>query len=210
MNLYIMILILGFSYALLFGFLSRLKREGISLQFTLEASLITLLVAGVGYFGTLDVNPFLFLVFVYLVTMRSRLLTDLANMLSGRGRQRDAIAILQVALSLFPDKQTRLIVLTNMGVVQLLRKNPASAEDILRSVFDEAKDGGLGIRYEAACNYNLGIALRELGQDAKSVQYLREAAEGFPGSAYGKAAQRALEERRLGKKKQTARSESED
>jgi tetratricopeptide (TPR) repeat protein len=201
MNLYLMILIVGFSYAVLFGFLSRLKREGISLQFTLEAMVITLLVSGVGFITSSEINPILFLVFVYLVTMRSRLLTDVANLLSGRGRQRDAIAILQVALSLLPDKQTRLIVLTNMGVVQLLRKNPASAEAILSSVLDEAKEGGLGIRYDAACHYNLGIALRELGQEAKSVRHFREAAENFPGSAYGKAAQKALKERRQGKKK---------
>jgi tetratricopeptide (TPR) repeat protein len=210
MNLYLMILILGFSYALLFGFLSRLKREGISLQFTLEASLLTLLVSGVGFLTSSTINPLLFLVFIYLVTMRSRLLTDVANFLSGRGRQRDAIAILQVALSLFPDKQTRLIVLTNMGVVQLLRKNPASAEAILSSVLNEANIGGLGIRHEAACHYNLGIAFRGLGQEAKSVQHFREVAESFPGSAYGKAAQKALEERRRGKKKHTTPSEPED
>ena len=210
MNLYLMILILGFSYALLFGFLSRLKREGISFQFTLEASLITVLVAGAGFLTNSSISPILFLVFIYLITMRSRLLTDVANMLSGRGRQRDAIAILQVALSLFPDKQTRLIVLTNMGIVQLLRKNPASAEAILSSVLDAAKDGGLGIRYEAACHYNLGIAFRELGQEAKSVKYFREAADGFPGSAFGKAAQKALDERRRGKKKQTSPPEPED
>lgn len=205
MNLDLMILILGFSYALLFGFLSHLKREGISLQFTLEASLITLLVTGVGFLTNAETNPILFLVFIYVVTMRSRLLTDVANMLSGRGRQKDAITILQVALSLFPDKQTRLIVMTNMGIVQLLRKNPASAEAILRSVLDAAKEGGLGIRYEAACQYNLGITLRELGQEAKSVEHFREAAEGFPGSPFGKAAQKALDERRQGKKKQTSK-----
>ena len=210
MNHHLMILILGLSYALLFGFLSHLKREGISLQFTLEASLITLLVTGVGFLTHSDTNPILFLVFIYMVTMRSRLLTDVANMLSGRGRQKDAIAVLQVALSLFPDKQTRLIVLTNMGIVQLLRKNPASAEAILSSVLDEAKEGGLGIRYEAACQYNMGITLRELGQEAKSVQHFREAADGFPGSSYGKAAQKALEERRRGKKKQTTPSKPKD
>ncbi len=204
MNFYLMILVVGLSYAFLFGFLSHIRREGVSLQFTLEAALITLLVSGLGYLTRSDVNPILFLVFLYLVTMRSRLLTDIANLLSGRGRQRDAITILQVALGLFPDKQTRLIVLTNMGVVQLLRKNPASAEGILNTVLDEAKDGGLGIRYEAACQYNLGIALRELGNDAKSVRHFREAAEAFPGSPYGKAAEKALEERRQGKKKPTA------
>ncbi len=58
--------------------------------------------------------------------------------------------------------------------------------------------------------YNLGIAFRGLGQEAKSVQHFREVAESFPGSAYGKAAQKALEERRRGKKKHTTPSEPED
>jgi tetratricopeptide (TPR) repeat protein len=200
MDLYSMIIVLGFVYALLFGFLGYLKREGISLQFTLEAVAITLLIAGVGFASGSDLNPILFLVFIYLVTMRSRLLSDVANFLSGRGRQRDAMAVLQVALSLFPDRQTRLIVLTNMGVVQLVRKNPASAEAILSSVLDEAKGGGLGIRYLAACQYNLGIALRQLGKEARSVRHFREAVEAFPGSAYGKAAEKALAERRKRKK----------
>lgn len=204
MSFYLMVILIGFSYALLFGFLTYLKREGFSFQFTLEAIVITLLVSGVGFFSGSEVNPILFLMFVYLVTMRSRLLTDIANFLSGRGRQRDAVAVLQVALSLFPDKQTRLIVLTNLGIVQLLRKNPSSAEAILTSVLDETKQGGLGVRYEAACHYNLGIALRELGQEAKSVRHFREAAEAFPGSTYGKAAEKALEERRQGKKKPSA------
>jgi tetratricopeptide (TPR) repeat protein len=207
MSFYLMIILIGFSYALLFGFLSYLKSEGFSFQFTLEALVITLLVSGVGYFTGSEVNPILFLTFVYLVTMRSRLLTDVANLLSGRGRQRDAIAVLQVALSLFPDKQTRLIVLTNMGIVQLLRKNASSAEAILSSVLVEAEQGGLGIRYEAACQYNLGIATRELGQEARSVRHFREAAEAYPGSTYGKAAQKALEERRKGKKKSTTQAE---
>jgi tetratricopeptide (TPR) repeat protein len=196
MNLYTMIIILGFSYALLFGFLGYLKREGISIQFISEAVAITLVIAGIGYATGSEVNPLLFLAFVYLITMRARLLTDVANFLSNRGRQRDAIAVLQVAMRLFPDRQTRLIILTNMGIVQILRKNPESAESILRSVLEESKEGGLGIRYRAACEYNLGIALRALGQDSKSVKHFREAVEIYPGSAYGKAAERALEERR--------------
>lgn len=196
MNLYLMILVLGFSYAVLFGMLAYLKREGISLQFTLEAAGITALIAGVGYLSGSEINPLLFLAFIYLVTMRSRLLTDVANFLSGRGRQRDAISVLQVALSLFPDQSTRLIILTNMGIVQLRRKNPASAVELLQSVLEEGEGDGLGLRYLAACHYNLGIALRKLDRHAESVKHFREAVEVFPGSPYGKAAERALTERR--------------
>lgn len=197
----LLIIIVGFSFALVFGALSLLRREGVSVQFTFEAIALTLVFAAGGFLTGSEVNPILFLVFLYLITMRSRLLTEVANLLSGRGRQRDAISMLQVALRLYPDKPSRFIVLVNMGTVQILRKNPKSAEALLNSVLEESKEGGLGIRYEAACHYNLGIALREQGEDAKAVRHFREATEVFPGSPYGVAAQKALEERRSGKKK---------
>jgi tetratricopeptide (TPR) repeat protein len=201
MDTNLLLVILGLAFALLFQFLSVIKREGLSSQFIFEAMFITFLVAGAGYLTGTTTNPLFFLVFLYLITMRSRLLTDLASFLSTRGRQRNAISILQVALRLYPDKQTRLIVLVNMGIVQLLRKNPQSAEAILASTLEEAKTGGLGLRYQAACHYNLGIALRQLGQDSRAVGQFRLAADTFPGSAYSKAALQALEERRRGKKK---------
>lgn len=193
-------LILGFSFAAVFGIMSLLHREGISLQFLLESVVLTLLITAASYLTGSQLNPVLFLAFLYVITMRSRLLTDLANLFSRRGRQRDAISLLQVALRLFPDNQSRFIVLVNMGIIQLVRENYKSAEEILRMVLEESKDGGLGIRYEAASHYNLGIALRKQGKDAQAVRHFREAVGVFPGSPYSKAAEKALEERRRGKK----------
>jgi tetratricopeptide (TPR) repeat protein len=198
MDIYLLILLIGFCYAVLFGAMSFIRHEGFSLQFTLEAVALTIAVAGGVYLTGSEVNPILFLVFLYLVTMRSRLLTDLANLLSSRGRQRDAISLLQVALRLFPDKPSRLIVLVNMGVVQLLRKNPKSAEALLSSVLEESKEGGLGIRYEAACHYNLGMALLRQGKEAQAVRQFSAAASALPGSVYSSRAEKMLEERRSG------------
>lgn len=201
MDSYLVILFLGLFYTVLFGGLGLLKREGLSMQFTFEAIALTIVFAAGDFLTGSPLNPILFLAFIYVVTMRSRLLTDVANLFSNRGRQRDAVSLLQVALRLFPDKPTRLIVLVNMGVVQILRKNPKSAEEILTSVMKEAESGGLGLRYEAALHFNLGIALRDQGKDAQSVKHFREAAAVYPGSPFGKAAQRALDERRTGKAK---------
>jgi len=203
METHFLVMIIGFSYAVLFAGMSALRGEGFSLQFTLEGVALTLLVAAGTWLTGSEVNPALFLGFIYLVTMRSRLLVDLATLFSNRGRQKTAVSILQTALRLLPDKASRLIVLVTMGIVQLRRENPASAQQLLEMVLAEGQQGGLSMRHAAATHYNLAIALRKQGEDAKSVRHFREAADGFPASPYGRAAQRALEERRRGKKAAT-------
>jgi tetratricopeptide (TPR) repeat protein len=170
------------------------------MQFTLESVAVTLLITAGDYFTNSDVNPILFLVFIYVITMRSRLLVDLANLFSNRGRQRTAVSILQMALRLFPDRPTRLVVLVNMGIIQLRRKSPESAQSIFEMVLEESEGGGLGLRHQAAVHYNLGVALQKQGKEAQSVEQFREAANGFPGSPFSKAAEEALKRRRSGKK----------
>ena len=200
MDPHLIVLIVGLSYAVVYGLMAILRREGVTTQFILESVILTGLVAGGGYFTNSPANPILFLVFLYIFTSRSRLLVDLANMLSNRGRQRDAINILQVALRLYPDKPTRLIILVNMGIVQLRRENPESTRMLMETVLEEAQEGGLGLRHKAACYYNLGLAFQQLGKEGQAVRYFKQATEVFPGSQYGKAAAKAIEDRRTGKK----------
>lgn len=201
MDPYLLIITIGLFYIVVFGGMSVIQREGISTQFILEVLVITLLIAAGSYLTGSAANPILFLIFLYLLTMRGRLLVDLANLLSNRGRQRDAISALQLALRLIPDRATRLIVLVNVGIVQLRRQNPESAQALLEAVLEEAKEGGLGIKHEAACRYNLGLALQRQGKDAEAVRRFNEAIEVFPASPYSKAAEQALEQRRRGKRK---------
>jgi hypothetical protein len=66
-------------------------------------------------------------------------------------------------------------------------------------VLEEAKDGGLGLKYEAACHYNLGLALKRQGKEAAAVHHFNETIHTFPDSIYGKAAKQALEQRRQAK-----------
>jgi tetratricopeptide (TPR) repeat protein len=207
MDPHLLILIVGLSYTVVYGLMGILRREGVTTQFILETVILTVLGAGGGYFTNSPANPILFLVFLYIFTSRSRLLVDVATLLSNRGRQRDAINILQVALRLYPDKSTRLIVLVNMGIVQLRRENPESARMLLETALEEAEEGGLGIRQKAACYYNLGLAFQRLGKENQSVRFFKQAMEVFPGSPYGKAAEKALEERRKGKQKKTTELE---
>jgi tetratricopeptide (TPR) repeat protein len=182
----------------------------VSGQFALEVLGITALVEIGSLLTQTVVNPVLFLAFIYLLSMRGRLLVDLANLLSGRGRQRDAISLLQLALRLFPDKATHLVILVNMGIVQLRRQNPSSAQSLFETVLERAAEGGLGLKYEAACRYNLGLALQKQGKEAQAVRQFSETINVFPNSLYGKAAERALEKRRRGQRDKKSRTSDED
>ena len=127
-------------------------------------------------------------------------MADLASFLSERGRQKDAISLLQLALRLFPDRTTRLVVLVNMGIVQLRRKNPESAQSLFESVITEVEEGGLGLKYESACHYNYALALQKLGKEAQAVNHYNQAISLFPNSIYGRAAEAALEKRKREKR----------
>jgi tetratricopeptide (TPR) repeat protein len=208
MNPQLLITLLGVFYVLVFGGLSLLRREGLSTQFAVEALAITGLVALIGALLNTAVDPILFLIFIYLLTMRGRLMVDIANMLSNRGRQRDAVALLQWALRLYPDRSAKLVILVNMGIVQLRRQNPASAVSLFQDVLKVGEQGGLGIKYEAACRYNLGVALMQQGEQAEATRQFNEVRIIFPNSIYSRAAEAKLEERQH-KKRPAAQDDEE-
>jgi tetratricopeptide (TPR) repeat protein len=203
MDPYLIILIIGLMYVILFGGLSIIRREGLSLQFAYETLGVIALIEIFALATGTNIHPVFYLILLYLVTMRVRLLVDLAIMLSNRGRQRDAINVLQFSMRLYPDRSTRFVVLVNMGIVQLRRKNPEHARAIFDQVLEESKEGGLGIKYEAACRYNLGLALQRLGKDVLAVREFNEAMVILPTSIYSKAAEKALEKHRRGPSKET-------
>jgi len=180
----------------IFGSLSLVRREGLSVQFAIEILAFTGLVVAGTWVTQTSVHPILFLVVVYLLSMRGRLLVDLANLLSNRGRQRDSMRVLELAQKTFPDRNTQLVILVNMGIVQLRRKNPASAQELFEKVLGEGEAGGLGIKYEAACHYNLGVALQELGKEAQAVHEYNEAISTLPSSIFARGATIALEKHR--------------
>ena len=209
MNPHLLILIVGLFFTLIFGAMSLIRREGLSTQFAVESMLITVVVIGIAWILNTVVDPLAFLIFIYLATMRGRLLVDLANFLSSRGRQRDAIRLLQWALSLLPDHSTWMVIKVNMGIVQLRRKNLDSAQMLFEEVLKAMDEGGgLGIKYEAACRYNLGQALMQQGKEAEAVRQFNEVMVVFPNSIYSKAAGMALEKRRSRSQRKTGESSS--
>jgi len=68
------------------GALSLLRREGLSIRFAVESLLIIALIGGLGFVTGFVLHPVLFLILLYLVTMRVRLMVDLGNSFASRGR----------------------------------------------------------------------------------------------------------------------------
>lgn len=189
---YLLILLIGSLYIVVFGSLSLVRREGLSVQFALESAALTLLAAGASWLLKVELNPFLFLLVLYLVTMRSRLTVDVANKLAGRGYYDLAFRLYRLALAWWPDPATSLVVLTNQGAAQLRSGQTEKAISTLEAVLEAGSSLRLGLKYEAACRYNLAYAYEKKGQVAKAVLQYNEAAEVLPGSVYAQAAGAAL------------------
>src|SRR5512136_539627 len=77
--------IVGLGYIVLFGGMALLRREGLSLRFAAESLVLTLLFAGLSLIG-FSLHPIIFLFILYVVTMRVRLVVELATVLARRGR----------------------------------------------------------------------------------------------------------------------------
>jgi len=188
----LLLLLVGCLYILVFGGLSFLRREGLSLQFAIEAIMITALVLGLSLSANIRISPLLLLILLYLITMRSRLLVDVANLLAERGKYKAAFSIYRLGLAWWPDASSRLIVLTNRGTAELFCGQVDTAIQTLEGVLAVENRPRLGLKYEAACRYNLGQAYAKKGDRAKAVQQLNEVIDLMPGSRYAQAARATL------------------
>jgi len=182
-------------FILVFGGLSFLRREGLSVQFAVESVALTVLLVGGSWLTGIALSPFLLLILLYLVTMRSRLIVDVANMLAERKRYKLALRLYRLGLAWWPDTSSRLIVLTNLGIAELHSGQVDAAIRTLESMLDAEKRPRLGLKYEVACHYNLGYAYEQKGEEAKATAQYNEAIDLLPGSVYAQAAQAALKRR---------------
>jgi len=183
-------------FILIFGGLGYVRREGLSAQFALESIAVATLLIGGSWLLNIRLSPFLLLIVLYVVTMRSRLIVDLANILAQRGRFQPAFRLYQLGLAWWPDRASRLIVLANRGAAELYSGQVDTAIQTLESLVQVEQRPRLGPKYEAACHYNLGYAYEKKGEDAKAVAQYNETIELLPGSLYAKAAQSALNRRK--------------
>lgn len=188
--------LLGLLYVLVFGGLMLLRQQGISARFAIEACVLTVVVAGLAALTGLALNPGVFLLALYVITMRVRLLVDLGNLLARRGDLEAAARVYRLAGRLWPDEASRLIVRMNQGVLAVHRGALDEAIATLREVLAAAPSGYLGFKHESACHYNLGVALLKKGLDAQATLEFNAVLETWPASEYARYARIALERRK--------------
>jgi tetratricopeptide (TPR) repeat protein len=195
-NLPVLLLFEGFLFIVLFGGLSLLRRERLSGQFALEAIAITGVASGFTALTGFTTHPILFFILLYLITLRVRLLVDLGNFFAQRGQFSSAHRVYALAEHLWPDQTSRLIVQVNQGTARLQQGAPDEAITIINNVLQKASEGYLGIKYEAAAHYNLGVAYRRKKMEARAVSEFTAVLDIWPVSEYARRAEAALADTR--------------
>lgn len=185
-----LIFLVGLLYVVIFWSLSLLRRERLSNQFAYEGLGLTGITFAAVRWGGMAVHPIYFLVLLYLVTMRVRLLVELGNMLSKWGRHHQALAVYRLALRLFPDRSSRLIALINMGAAYLEQAKPERTIEVLENAKAQIVRQ-LGPKYAAGCCYNLGMAYRRAGRHAEALRQFSEVGDIYPLSGYASLAEKA-------------------
>lgn len=196
MNISAMLLLIGCAYVVFVNGLSWLRREGLSLRLTLESIIFTGLVGGLSALTGFYVHPVLFLLVLYLVTMRVRLLVDVGTAFARTGHFSQADRLYQFAIRLWPDETGKLVVLVNQGTALLQQGQLDEAIAAFRSVLGKSNQGYLGVKYEAAAHYNLGVAYLRKNMEAQSTVEFNAVLDTWPASEYARHAASALERRR--------------
>jgi tetratricopeptide (TPR) repeat protein len=195
-SLPLLLLLEGLLYVVFFGALSLFRREGLSIPFAIEALVITAVATGLTAFTPLTVNPIVMLVIVYLVTMRVRLLVDLGTLFAQRGQFARSDRLFALAMRLWPDQTGRLMIQVNQGVACLQRKSLDEAITIFKSVLGQVGQGYLGVKYESAAHYNLGVAYRRKNMEAQAITEFNAVLDIWPASVYARRAELVLAQMR--------------
>ncbi len=166
------------------------------MRFALESVAITLIISGLAAILGYPVNPVVFLIFLYLLTMRVRLLIDLANIFAKQGRYNQAERIYGIASHLWPDITGNLSLKVNQATLLLQENKLNELIALFMDVLTQAGQGYLGVKYEAAAHYNLGVAYLRNNMDARVAAEFNAAIDTWPMSVYARRAEEALEKRR--------------
>lgn len=188
----LLVLLVGFLYILGFNGLSYLRHQGLSSRFILESLLVT----GAGALLALAVpfHPVIFLLFLYLITMRARLLIDLGNSVAARGQPEQALRLYNLAIRLGADLYSQRVAEINRAAALIRLGQTEEAYCILRPIVTDPRVR-LGDKYRAAACYNLGLACRRTGREAEAIQRFNEAIECLPNSIYAYGARQALKKK---------------
>jgi tetratricopeptide (TPR) repeat protein len=182
-------------FALGFGALSWLRGEGLQGRFAWEVLGFTAVSLALAWAAQVTIPPVLFLVLIYLFTMRARLLVDVGSALSARRRYEQALSVFRLALRLASDTISQTLVRINTAVVLIRQKRFEEAIALLSETLADIPQGRGGPKYEAACRYNLGLAYLRAGQETKAVEQFKVVIEVLPSSLYARGAEAALKRR---------------
>ncbi len=175
--------------------LAYLNREWSPRWAALEAAILCGISVVLARSALVSIEPLLFAVLLYVITHRSRILTDVANLVSGWGYQDKALGMFRLALRMARDPGTRSIVHISMGTSLIRKKRPQDAADAIEQALSEMPQQRGRPKYEAAGRYNLGHAYRALGREKEASEQFRQAIELAPNSPYAKGAEVALKGR---------------
>lgn len=193
MSLPVIVLFVGIAYVLLVGGLSLFRREGLSLRLAIEAICLTGLTSLLVAMTDIPLNPVLFLILLYLLTMRVRILVDLANLFAKRGKAPQASQLYDFASHLWPDASGGLVLKVNQATFLLQENRLDESIGMFNDVLQQASQGYLGVKYEAAAHFNLGVAYQRKNLPGKAMVAFNAVIDTWPASLYAHRAQKALD-----------------
>jgi tetratricopeptide (TPR) repeat protein len=196
MSLHMMIGLIGLLYIVVFGGLAVLRREGLSTRFAVESLILTAIAVVLVMLTPIQIHPVLFLLGLYLITLRVRIMVDLANTFARRGNFRQAEKIYNLAYHVWPDQTNELIIKVNHAILLLQKNQLDESISMFTEILAKANEGYLGVKYEAAAHYNLGVAYLRKKENPKATAEFNATLDTWPASVYAQRAQQALNKQR--------------
>jgi hypothetical protein len=187
------LILVDFLYIVLFGGLALMRREGLSIRFALEAIGVLAIFLIYGFATGTTPSPVLFLLVVYLVTMRVRLTVDIGIFFARRRNFELAEKIYAFAEHLGPDATNQFIITLNRGVTFIHKGDPDSAIGVFSKVLAKKEEGFLGVKHEAAAHYNLGVAYLKKNLASQASAEFHAVLDTWPTSEYARRAEAALQ-----------------
>ena len=188
--------LIGVLYMVIFGALTILRHEGLSFRFVVESMCVTAIAILLVVLAAIQIHPVIFLLLLYAVTMRVRILTDLANVIAGRGNFLQAEKIYDLASRLWPDRANEQLIDVNHAILLLQKNQLNESIAMFNDILSESNKDYLGIKYKAAAHYNLGVAYQREENHDMAIHEFKAVLDTWPASLYAHRAQKALE--RLG------------
>ncbi|OGO63377.1 MAG: hypothetical protein A2030_05440 [Chloroflexi bacterium RBG_19FT_COMBO_50_10] len=196
MSLHLMIGLIGLLYIVVFGGMALLRREGLSIRFAVESVCITAIAVIIVVLTPIQIHPVIFLLLLYAITLRVRILVDLANFFARRGNYVRAESIYNLASHVWPDQTNDLIIKVNHATLLLQKNQLDESISMFTEVLSQADHGYLGVKYEAASHFNLGVAYLRRNNNSMATIEFNSAIDTWPGSLYAHQAELALERQR--------------